>query len=181
MKSIVDVDVRMLAGIAATLEGDYAGSDANWIGSPFAWIKARPSRQIGAIGESLVAGWCAAKGFDVVRSPDTDADRVIAGKRIEIKYSSLWTDNAIFKFQQIRNQNYDYCFCLGISPFDAQAWLIPKPALVTVRPPSLVHQHGGSRGTDTKWLSFTASAPPDWLGPYGGRLSDVARLLRAAR
>ena len=181
MKSIVEVDVRMLAGIAATLEGDYAGSDANWIGSPFAWIKARPSRQIGAIGESLVAGWCAAKGFDVVRSPDTDADRVIAGKRIEIKYSSLWTDNAIFKFQQIRNQNYDYCFCLGISPFDAQAWLIPKPALVTVRPPSLVHQHGGSRGTDTKWLSFTASAPPDWLGPYGGRLSDVARLLRAAR
>jgi len=181
VKSIVDVDVRMLAGIAATLEGDYAGSDANWIGSPFAWIKARPSRQIGAIGESLVAGWCAAKGFDVVRSPDTDADRVIAGKRIEIKYSSLWTDNAIFKFQQIRNQNYDYCFCLGISPFDAQAWLIPKPALVTVRPPSLVHQHGGSRGTDTKWLSFTASAPPDWLGPYGGRLSDVARLLRAAR
>ena len=181
MKSIVDVDVRMLAGIAATLEGDYAGSDANWIGSPFAWIKARPSRQIGAIGESLVAGWCAAKGFDVVRSPDTDADRVIAGKRIEIKYSSLWTDNAIFKFQQIRNQNYDYCFCLGISPFDAQAWLIPKPALVTVRPPSLVHQHGGSRGTDTKCLSFTASAPPDWLGPYGGRLSDVARLLRAAR
>ena len=181
MKSIVDVDVRMLAGIAATLEGDYAGSDANWIGSPFAWIKARPSRQVGAIGESLVAGWCAAKGFDVVRSPDTDADRVIAGKRIEIMYSSLWTDNAIFKFQQIRNQNYDYCFCLGISPFDAQAWLIPKPALVTVRPPSLVHQHGGSRGTDTKWLSFTASAPPDWLGPYGGRLSDVARLLRAAR
>ncbi len=171
----------MLAGIAATIEGDYIDRDIEWVGSPFAWIKARPSRQIGAIGEALVAGWCAAKGFDVVRSPDTDADRVIAGKRIEIKFSSLWTGLPIFKFQQIRDQNYEFCFCLGVSPFDAQAWLIPKSALAVVRPPFLVHQHGGARGLDTMWLSVVASDPPDWLLPFGGRLSEVARLLKSTK
>lgn len=38
-----------------------------WQGSPFYWIKSRASRQIGAIGEALVAGWAASKGFDVTK------------------------------------------------------------------------------------------------------------------
>jgi len=177
---ISDPDVQILAALAADKESEYADDDAMWLGSPFRWIKTRPSRQIGSIGESLVAGWCAARGFDVVRSPDSEADRVVNGHRIEIKFSTLWTDNHIYKFQQIRDQNYDFCFCIGVSPFDAHAWLIPKRELSRSRPPSLVPQHGGAAGRDTKWLSFEASNPPTWLAPFGGRLGDVAKLIKAA-
>ena len=179
-KDISDPDVQILAALAADKKSQYEAEDAMWVDSPFRWIKNRPSRQIGSIGESLVAGWCANRSFDVVRSRSSDSDRIIAGHRVEIKFSSLWTDNLIFKFQQIRDQDYDYCFCLGVSPFDANAWFIPKSELKENRPPALVPQHGGAAGRDTKWLSFTASSPPEWLGPFGGRLADVYKLILSA-
>lgn len=111
-RTIADPEVRMMASIAATLEGDYVdvNQQRQWAGSPFEWIKTRPSRQVGKIGEQLVAGWSAAKGLDVTASPDSDADRVIAGKRVEIKFSTLWK-SGVFKFQQLRDQNYDYAVC----------------------------------------------------------------------
>lgn len=175
---IKDPEVRLLASLASVLKADYASeADDPWLSSPFGWIQARPSRQKGAIGEALVAGWAAAKGFDVTRTGDMEADRLINGRRVEIKYSSLWTDNGIYKFQQIRNQNYEYCLCLGVSPFDAQAWFIPKSELLSALRQGLSHQHGGAQGRDTRWLSFVASTPPAWLSPFGGRLSDVARLI----
>ena len=125
-KKITDTEVVALAQVASLLQVDYSAPlDDPWQGSPFRWMKSHPSRTVGAIGEALVAGWSAAKGFDVVRSGDSDADRIIQGHRIEIKFSTLWK-SGVYKFQQIRDQDYDYCFCLGVSPFDAHAWLLPK-------------------------------------------------------
>lgn len=182
MRSITDPEVAILAGLAQSLEGDYLGEKETrlWQGSPFYWIKSRASRQIGAIGEALVAGWAASKGFDVTKADSTDYDRNIESLHVEIKFSTLWTDNEIFKFQQLRDQDFDYCLCLGVSPFDAQAWFIPKPELLKDRPPALVPQHGGTAGRDTKWLSFKASNPPEWLDAFGGRLDAVATLIRRA-
>lgn len=151
-----------------------------WAGSPFYWIKSRSSRQIGAIGEALASGWAASKGFDVQRPLSSEHDRLIAGLKVEIKYSSLWTDTEVYKFQQLRDQDYEYALLLGVSPFDAQAWFVPKAELSYNRPPALVPQHAGAAGRDTRWLSFRASTPPEWLLPYGGRLSDVARLIDEA-
>jgi hypothetical protein len=182
MGVIRDPEVQILAALSQSLEPDYVGEKEKsmWEGSPFYWIKTRPSRQVGAIGEALVAGWAASKGFDVVRAKTSDHDREIAGLKVEIKFSTLWTDNEIFKFQQLRDQDYDYCFCIGVAPFDAQAWFVPKAALAENRPPHLVPQHGGAAGQDTKWLSFASAAPPDWLDEFGGRLSQVADLIALA-
>lgn len=178
---ITDPEVELLAGLSAVLQQDYVSPDEDpWLGSPFAWIQTRPSRQKGAIGEALIAGWAAAKGFNVARTGDSDADRVIHGHRVEIKYSNLWTKNGIYKFQQIRDQRYDYCLCLGISPFDAQAWFIPKSELMKPGHAGLVPQHGGAAGMDTQWLSFPADNPPAWVRAYGGTLSQVAALISAA-
>lgn len=176
-REIADPEVSLLARIAADLEGQYTADAAMWAGSPFQWIKTRPSRQVGAIGEKLIRHWCAAKYLEVSRSPDSQADLVIAGHRVEVKYSSLWTDNGIYKFQQICDQDYEYCFCLGVSPFDAHAWFVPKAELMIDKPPSLTPQHGGRSGRDTKWLSFPADDPPEWLAPYGGDLASVHRLI----
>lgn len=174
---IGDADVRMLASFAATLEPDYVDVEAQqaWEGSPFAWIRSRPSRQKGKIGEQLVAGWCAAKGFDVVRSPDPEADRIIQGRRVEIKFSTLWK-SGVYKFQQLRDQNHEYAICLGVSPFDAHCWVISKTVL---RRHVIGHtpQHMGRRGSDTAWLSFSVDEPPPWLQRCGGRLAQAARII----
>jgi hypothetical protein len=175
---IQDDDVKILASLSQAIAPDYKRPpDDPWAGSPFEWLLSVPSRTKGAIGEKLVAGWAAAQGFDVTRSPSSDADRIINGQRIEIKLSTLWV-SGVFKFQQIRDQNYDFALCIGISPFDAQAWLLPKSVL---REHVIGHmgQHTGAEGTETSWIGFQAEEPFPWMEPYGERLSDVARLLDA--
>lgn len=175
---ITDRDVQILATIASTLKGDYVreGADDPWAGSPFAWIRTRPSRQVGKIGEQLVAGWCAAKGLDVTASGDSEADRVIAGRRVEIKLSTLWK-SGVYKFQQVRDQDYEFAICLGISPFDAHCWVISKDVL---RQHVIGHtpQHTGEGGTETFWLSVDPGNPPPWLRPCGGRLAIAYQILR---
>lgn len=176
---ITDPDVRLLASIAAQLEPDYVNPqvEAQWASSPFAWIRARPSRQRGKIGEQLIAGWCAAKELNVLRSPDAEADRIIEGQRVEIKFSTLW-ESGVYKFQQIREQNYSHAICLGISPFDAQCWVISKE-LLREHVIGFTPQHRGRMGTDTFWLSFEPDNPPSWLAPCGGRLSAAFAVLRS--
>ena len=161
--------------LASTLRHEYEDrDDPRWAQIPFAWILARPSRQRGKIGEQLVAGWCAMKGLSVAPSGDTEADLLIQGHRAEVKSSTLWA-SGVYKLQQIRNQDYEFLVCLGIAPFDAQCWVIPKQ-IARERTPV---QHGGRRGADTHWLSFPAAEPPGWLEPYSGTLSSAFDRLRS--
>ena len=174
-RKITDPDVQLLAGIATMLQVDYPEND-DWAGSPFAWIKQRPSRQVGKIGEQLVSGWCAAKGLSVGPSGDTEADKVIQGKRVEIKFSTLWK-SGLFKFQQIRDQDYEVLICLGLAPFDARCWVIPKSVLydfVIGHTP----QHTGAGGTETFWISTSLGNPESWLENHGGSLAQAFEVLR---
>lgn len=148
-----------------------------WNESPFDWIRARPSRQKGAIGEKLVAGYLACKGFDVTRSPDSEADRIVAGCRAEIKMSTLWK-NGSYKFQQLRDQNYEFAICLGISPFNAHCWVLPKDVILERwKRRDIPSQHGGTVGNDTAWLPVDPNEPPEWLHDWGGDLSGAVRLI----
>lgn len=176
-----DAESQLMARLSENLMPEYPLNDSMWEGSPFSWIRTRPARQVGAIGEKLVSSWCEQKNFLVQRTGDSDADRLINGIRVEIKFSTLWTENKIYKFQQIRDQEYEYCFCLGVSPFAVHAWFIPKAEICKPRPPALVHQHGGVDGRDTLWLSFQADSPPSWLAKFGGTLEGVEALIKSAR
>ena len=178
-RSIRDPEVQFLATISGTLRSDYQQEDLDWEGSPFAWIKQRPSRQVGAIGEKLIAGWCAARDLDVAKSPDSQADRLIEGIRTEIKFSTLWK-NGSYKFQQLRDQNYAIAVCLGISPFDAHCWVLTKEMILVQwgSPGGIQSQHGGRAGSDTAWLTVDPSQPQPWLVDCGGRLSDAMSRLR---
>jgi len=175
---ITDPDVQLLASLAGALRADYVreGERDLWRDSPFAWIRSRPSRQRGKIGEQLVAGWCAAKGLDVTSVGDSEADRIIAGCRVEIKFSTLWR-SGVYKFQQIRDQDYKYVICLGVSPFDAHCWVISKELL---RRHVIGHtpQHTGRGGTDTFWLSVRVEKPPEWLSQCGGTLASAFEILQ---
>lgn len=127
-----------------------------------------------------MAGWLAAKDFDVVRSPDSEADRLINDHRIEIKFSTLWKAG-IYKFQQLRDQNYEFAICLGVSPFAAHCWILPKAEIIKRWSigDGIQSQHGGSSGKDTAWLSVEVAKPYSWLKSFGGALSTVIPLLAA--
>lgn len=176
----MDSEVKLLASIAATLEQDYVLDNLEWKGSPFEWIKQRPSRQIGAIGEKIVSGWLAAKSFNVSRSGDSDADRIIEKSRVEIKFSTLWK-NGSYKFQQLRDQNYDFAICLGVSPSDAHCWALPKAEILRRwrETGDLSSQHGGAKGADTAWLTVNPASAHSWLAPFGGELRAGLKQIHA--
>ncbi len=175
---IQDPEVRRLAAIATRLENNYLGNNTQWDGSQFAWLKGGlPSRRKGVAFEELVSEWCATKGLTVTASPDSDADRIIGGLRTEIKGSTLWESGG-YRFQQVRDQNYRILVCLGISPFDAHCWVIPKDDVMKFWDDDVItSQHGGAGGSDTAWIAVNPAHPPNWLRPYGGTLGKgFARL-----
>lgn len=169
---IYDSEFRRLAAVVNNLSSRYRQGNDQWAGSPFERLKSIPSsRTRGKAFEDLLAEWCAACGLTVAPSPDSDADRIVSGMRVEVKGSTLW-QNGGYKFQQIRDQNYSIIVCLGISPFDAHCWAIPKATVMQWwQEGKISSQHGGAGGSDTAWLSVNPSAAPDWLQPYGGTLS----------
>lgn len=176
-RTIIDPEVLALASLSSTLAAEYSAEDLAWQGSPFAWIKSRPSRQRGKIGEQLVAEWCASRNLDVVAPPDSDCDKVIGGLRAEIKFSTWWAQGG-YTFQQFRDQKYDIAICLGVSPFDAHCWVIPKDVLLT-HVIGHLPQHTGAGGTETFWIqSLDPDAVPAWLAPWGGRLAEALEVLR---
>lgn len=177
-QQIQDREVSRLSTIATSLKGDYVQDQDRWTGSPFEWLRTLPSRRRGAVFKKLIAEWCTESGLDVSASPDSDADLVIAGSRLEIKGSTLW-ETGTYTFQQIRDQNYRILVCLGISPFDAHCWAIPKQEVMRLWQSGIIRsQHGGARDTDTAWLTIDPTDPPGWLVGYGGSLGTGLGSLR---
>ena len=133
----------------------------------------RPSRSIGAIGEKIVASWLAMHDFNVQRSPDSEADRVVEGKRIEIKFSTLW-EAGQYVFQQIRNQNYEIIVFLGVSPNDAHCWVLPKLKVMELWHTGVIcGQHTGQGGGDTAWVHLHPSNDNPYFAPYGNSLHEA--------
>ena len=160
-------EFRELANISLNLRDEYIKENNNWVGSPFEWIKHRPSRSIGAIGEKIVSMWLTSYNFNISRSPDSQADRIIEGKRVEIKLSTLWESN-FYKFQQIRDQNYSFAIMLGLSPEDAHCWVFTKEDIVKLINDGIITgQHTGKGATDTKWLQIDRKHY-DFFTQYGG-------------
>lgn len=169
-----------LVAIVLGLEAQYSDDDDQWEDSAFKWIKTRPSRQVGAIGERIVSDLLEWQHFTVERSPDSDADRLVNRNRVEIKFSTLWKAGG-YKFQQIRDQHYEFAICFGASPDRAHMWIFPKTVLAD-HVIGKAGQHGGKNARDTDWITFAPDSPPDWAKSWGGDLAAglavAERLLR---
>lgn len=173
----VSPEFELLAVAARFIKPEFDKTSSIWDGSPFEWVKTMSSASKGKLGKRLVFQWCAIKGLSTSNSPDSQADMLINGHRVEIKFSTLWEAN-IYKFQQIRDQNYEYAVCLGISPNDAHCWVISKKMLKKY---VIGHmgQHTGSAGQETAWFSVNPKFPPDWLSPCGGTLAQAYIVLKS--
>lgn len=177
-KNSKTVEYQELVGISQSMQKEYAEENNQWVGSPFEWIKHRPSRSIGAIGEKIVSAWLAMHDFSISRSPDSEADRIVEGYRIEIKFSTLW-NNGTYLFEQIRDQNYDIAVFLGISPNDAHCWVVPKADLMRLWKVErrISSQHGGHAGSDTAWARLSpdmdCTVDDTVLKSYGNGLHEA--------
>ena len=175
-------EYRELVSISQALSREYQDENKHWQGSPFEWIKYRPSRSIGAIGEKIVSSWLALHDFNISRSPDSQADRLVEGKRVEVKFSTQWK-NGTYLFEQIRDQNYDFAIFLGISPHDAHCWVVPKQDIIRMWKVEhvLVPQHGGAKGSDTTWARLspcgTDGADDAHFAAYGNGLRDALQAI----
>lgn len=167
----------LFVGAAGVVKPEFYRANTAWNGSPLKWILTLPSGSKGALGKRLVSQWCALKGLSVGRSPDSEADITVEGRRVEVKFSTLWKDGT-YTFQQIRNQNYEYCICLGISPFEAHCWVVSKKILMQ-HVIGHMGQHTGSHAQETAWFGFKPKSPPAWIAPCGGSLKRAYTVLRS--
>lgn len=168
-------DARQMMMISVAHEKEYAEHGEVWFGSPFEWITKLSSRAKGAVGEKLIEDWATGRGFVVGRPESSEHDRKINGKKIEIKLSTLWESGG-YKFQQIRDQDYDYCICLALAPHDVKAWILPK-GVIKEYVIGHMGQHTGAGGSDTAWIGFQDGAEYEWMKPYGDRLERVAEII----
>lgn len=134
-------------------------------------------RKKGKAGEQLVKAWALEEGigYHCTEARIQRSRSHTQWSKIEVKLSILW-EGGSYKFQQIRDQDYDYMLCFGISPFDVHDWLIPKKLLRDDKP-GLGGQHGGKNSKETKALQSMVDKPPTWLEPYGDDFQAVKGFL----
>ena len=177
IEKILSPEFELLSTAAMFIKAEFKKVDSPWADSPFEWVLTLPSASKGKLGKRLVYQWCALKGLSIDSSTDSQADMLVNGHRVEIKFSTLW-ESGIYKFQQLRDQNYEYAVCLGISPFEAHCWVVSKPIL---RKFVIGHlgQHTGSQGQETAWFAVDPKTPPNWILPCGGTLEEAYKVLKS--
>jgi len=170
------LDFKLLATASTYLRQDFEEDFNSWNDSPFEWILHLPAGSKGKLGKLLIYQWCALKGLAVDKCSDSEADMLINGHRVEVKFSTLW-QKGFYKFQQIRDQNYEYSVCLGISPFEAHCWVLNKKVL---KRHVIGHlgQHTGAAGKETAWITVKPKKPPEWIVPFGGSLDEAFLLIK---
>jgi len=144
-----------------------------WIGSRFEQLRALPLSERRVAGRQFAVGWLAARGFNVTRCGDSDADRIVEGKRVVVRFSAL-SERGGYRFRPFTDQNYELAVLCGVSPCDAHCWVIPKADVLRLWKVDheISSQHGGAKGSDTAWIDVPLRNPPVWLNAYGGTLSD---------
>ena len=176
-KKATTPEFELLVSAANFIRPEFEKDKSPWAGSQLEWVLSLPSASKGKLGKRLVNQWCAVQGLSIHSSPDSQADMMINGHRVEIKFSTLWETN-VYKFQQIRDQNYEYAVCLGISPFEAHCWVISKKILKQY---VIGHmgQHTGSSGQETAWFAVNPQLPPNWILPCWRTLEQAYKVLKS--
>lgn len=137
--------------------------DRAWASSRWAWIRSLPPASKGAVGVRLAREWLAVNGAVCTASVNSDADLVADGVRVEVKLSCRWADGT-FRFQQLRDQDWDVLVAIGVEPDRVRIWVLEKSVALSLA----VGQHTGAGAMETRWLTWpAANAPTETGSPHG--------------
>jgi len=147
--------------------------------SPLAFVVGLASRTKGKLGEMLLDRFAVQADQPTQASGAADFDRMVAGKRFEVKFS---TEDPP-RFQQVRDPRlddgslkYDYLLCISGRPHGLVYWLFPASVVGELMDDRLISiQHAMS---DTKWF-FPSRLETDAFAVYRYVYEDLIEALRA--
>lgn len=172
-----DDEINYMAEVLSQLESKSARS-RDWDDSPFKWILTQPSATKGSVGRQLAKALGTFHGLRLDQIVKDNQYYLEFGEvLIQVKFSTMW-DTGVYRFQQIRDHDYDFCLALGLAPFHMNAWLIPKEILDT-HVIGTQGQHTGATSSETWWFEVTPQNPQRWIAECGGQLSEVGHMLRS--
>lgn len=123
-----------------------------YLNSPFRVYKEMSSKKKGKYFELIVEQYLKKQGYNVTKSQNSDHDRVVNGKKLEIKGSMLWGEGTHFRWQQIRtSQDYDVMCFVAIYPDRIELYGATKDVVKynlevqDDRGNWIYNQHGGKR------------------------------------
>jgi hypothetical protein len=168
-------DVELMQEMSRALS-DAHSQVRDWSGSDFNWMLTLSTGARGAVGRQLVEAWVGSLGIPTGRVSENNAHYVLAWDlRIQVKTSTMW-ESGHFRFQQIRDQNFDLLLCLGLQPDDVSVWLFPKD-VVLEHLSGVGGQHTGASARETYWMNLAPGANNSWVDEYGDQFSTAKDFL----
>ena len=156
---------NLFAKIVSELLNNYKNSEQQW-DSQYEHLQTLPPATKGKIARKAV--------IEILRqcwnlkSEQKNNLLLVERKKIAVKFSLIWKQGK-YTFEQIRNdKDYDYLFLLGISPFKAHAWIVPKDEVRKISEP----QHS----QESRWLKINPNNINQWpkyLRKYDGTLENL--------
>ena len=139
-----------------------------YLNSPFRVYKEMSSKKKGKYFELIAEQYLKKQGYNVTKSQNSDHDRVVNGKKLEIKGSMLWGEGTHFRWQQIRtSQDYDVMCFVAIYPDRIELYGATKDVVKCNlevqddRGNWIYNQHGGKR---TNSGTFVIDGMPEDFG-----------------
>ena len=146
--------------------------------SPFYGLKCLSSKSKGAKAEHLFKEYMRSQGHHVTNSPNSDADCIINGHKVEIKASFLWAGTDQFRFQQIRpSQDYDFIVFMSFRPDCCDFHICDKETArrnleIQDEKGNWIHnQHGGKRVNSGAFFIDCDPRSVSWMIRLGNQLN----------
>lgn len=142
-----------------------------WRGSPFAPLRPLKPLQKSKVARAMLVRWFQETGIVVTaKTIAGNATLILPDNQVAVvKLSMLW-EEGLYRFQQVKDWDYQVALLFGLSPQRANLWIVPRDELLTRSVP----QHG----LDSRMLTVRPENPPVWLRQYGGTLAQASAIFK---
>jgi hypothetical protein len=130
--------------------------DQRYVNSPFRNLKNLHAKQKGKRYEAITEQVLKKMGKSVGKPKNTDHDRIVNGKKIEIKGSTLNKNTENFSFLQIRpDQDYDLMYFSMFYPNEFVIMSMDKDTILkNIQKGIFKKQHGGNKADSGTYLYY---------------------------